>query len=298
MATVTITKEEVRKKVWAARLASVKEFWRRLLKSGSSKLGFAMLAAIVLLCLVGPFLTPYDFSAISVELIKAPPSLAHPLGCDAMGRDMLARIMLGGRSSLLLGFAGALFASILGIILGVSAGYFGGAAEEIIMRFMDIWSALPGMMLCILVSAAMGSGLFPTILALAIGGIPGAVRMERGQVLSERTKEYIEAAESINCSRLTIMFKHLLPNTIQPMIVNMTMSIGATIGMAASLSYIGLGVQPPTPEWGAMLSEGKSYIETAPMMLLVPGMAIALTIFSINLLGDGLRDALDPKMRN
>ena len=295
---MAITKEELKKKTRDARKASFVEFWRRLLKSTSSKIGFALLLAIVLICLIGPFLTPYSITQIDATLMKAPPSLAHPLGCDTMGRDMLARIMVGGRYSLLLGFAGALFSSVLGIILGVTAGYFGGITEDIIMRFMDIWSALPGMMLCILVSAAMGSGLFPTILALAVGGIPGAVRMERGQVLGERTKEYIEAAESINCSKATIMFKHLLPNTIQPMIVNMTMSIGGVIGMAASLSYIGLGVQPPTPEWGAMLSEGKAYIQTAPTMLLVPGLAIALVIFSINLLGDGLRDALDPKMRN
>lgn len=295
---MAITKEEIKKKTRQAQAASIQEFWQRLLKSASSKVGFVLLLAIVLICLIGPFLTPYDYSAIDAALMKAAPSLAHPLGCDAMGRDMLARIMLGGRASLLLGFAGALLSAFLGIVLGVTAGYFGGIVEEVIMRFMDIWSALPGMMLCILVSAAMGSGLMPTILALAIGGIPGAVRMERGQVLSERSREYVEAAESINCSKLTIMFRHLLPNTIQPMIVNMTMSIGATIGMAASLSYISLGVQPPTPEWGAMLSEGKSYIETAPAMLLVPGLAIALTIFAINLLGDGLRDALDPKMRN
>ena len=295
---MAITKEELKKKTKAARKASFVEFWRRLLKSTSSKIGFVLLVFIVLLCLIGPFLTPYSITDIDATLMKAPPSLAHPLGCDTMGRDMLARIMMGGRYSLLLGFAGALFSSVLGVILGVIAGYFGGITEDIIMRFMDIWSALPGMMLCILVSAAMGSGLFPTILALAVGGIPGAVRMERGQVLGERTKEYIEAAESINCSKATIMFKHLLPNTIQPMIVNMTMSIGGVIGMAASLSYIGLGVQPPTPEWGAMLSEGKAYIQTAPTMLLVPGLAIALVIFAINLLGDGLRDALDPKMRN
>ena len=295
---MAITKEELKKKTREARKASFVEFWRRLLKSPSSKIGFVLLVLVVVVCLVGPYLSPYSITEIDASLMKAPPSLQHPLGCDAMGRDMLARIMVGGRSSLLLGFAGALFASVLGVVFGVIAGYFGGVVEEVIMRFMDIWSALPGMMLCILVSAAMGSGLFPTILALAIGGIPGSVRMERGQVLGERTKEYIEAAESINCSKGTIMFKHLLPNTIQPMIVNMTMSIGGTIGMAASLSYIGLGVQPPTPEWGAMLSEGKAYIQSAPAMLLVPGLAIAIVIFAINLLGDGLRDALDPKMRS
>ena len=165
------------------------------------------------------------------------------------------------------------------------------------MRFMDVWSSLPGMLLCILVSAAMGNGFMATVIALTIGSIPGGARMTRGQVLAERSREYIEAAESINCSKLSIMFKHLLPNVIQPSIVITTMSVGSTINMAASLSYIGLGIQPPSPEWGAMLADGKGYILTNPHLIAVPGIAIALTVLAINLLGDGLRDALDPKLR-
>ena len=152
-------------------------------------------------------------------------------------------------------------------------------------------------MLCILVSNAMGSGFFATVIALTVGGIPGTVRMIRGQILSERSKEYIEAAQSINCSAATIMFKHLLPNVIQPVIVTTTMGIGSTMIMAASLSYIGLGIQPPNPEWGAMLSNARTYIRDYSYMCLFPGLAIAITIFSLNVLGDGLRDALDPKLR-
>ncbi len=274
------------------------EFFRRATKSFSSKLGCFLLLLIVLACLVGPFLSPYGINDVDLMNMYAGPSKAHLLGCDGMGRDMLTRLLYGGRYSLALGICASLFGAAMGVIIGSIGGYFGGVTETIIMRFMDVWSALPGTMLCILVSNAMGSGFFATVIALTVGGIPGTVRMIRGQILSERSKEYIEAAQSINCSSATIMFKHLLPNVIQPVIVTTTMGIGSTMIMAASLSYIGLGIQPPNPEWGAMLTEGRTYIRTNPHLLLVPGIAIALTVFAINLMGDGVRDALDPKLRD
>ena len=275
-----------------------KEFARRMMKSWSSQMGIYLLAFIILACLVGPLLSPYDANTGDLTLICAHPSAEHLLGCDTLGRDMLTRLLYGGRYSLLMGLTAAVVGEILGVAIGLIAGYFGGVVETVIMRFLDVWSALPGMLLCILISAAMGSGFFSTVIALTVGGIPGTVRMTRGQVLSERGREYIEAAESINCSKATIMFKHLLPNVVQPTIVITTMSIGSTINMAASLSFIGLGIQPPTPEWGAMLADGRAYILTDPHLIAVPGVAIALTVLAINLVGDGLRDALDPKMRS
>jgi ABC-type dipeptide/oligopeptide/nickel transport system permease subunit len=184
------------------------------------------------------------------------------------------------------------------MVIGSIAGYFGGKVEMFIMRLLDVWSALPSMLLCILVSAVLGPGFFTTVLALTVGGIPSGVRMLRGQILSERGKEYVEAAESINCSKISIMFKHLLPNCVQPTIVSTTMGVGNTMIAAASLSYIGLGIQPPAAEWGAMLAEGRGYIRTKPHLIAVPGIIIALTVLSINLLGDGLRSALDPKLRD
>lgn len=274
------------------------EFFRRATKSFSSKLGVFLLLFIILACLIGPLIMPYGVNDVDLMNMYAGPSQAHLLGCDGMGRDMLTRLMYGGRYSLALGICASLFGAAMGVIIGSIGGYFGGVTETIIMRFMDVWSALPGTMLCILVSNAMGSGFFATVIALTVGGIPGTVRMIRGQILSERSKEYIEAAQSINCSSATIMFKHLLPNVIQPVIVTTTMGIGSTMIMAASLSYIGLGIQPPNPEWGAMLTEGRTYIRTNPHLLLVPGIAIALTVFAINLMGDGVRDALDPKLRD
>ncbi|MGN0999373.1 MAG: ABC transporter permease [Faecousia sp.] len=282
----------------AEKTSLFKEFAQRMLKSWSSRLGILLLAVIILACLIGPFLSPYDVNTGDLTLICAHPSAKHLLGCDTLGRDMLTRLLYGGRYSLLMGLTAAVVGEIIGVAIGLIAGYFGGIVETVIMRFLDVWSALPGMLLCILISAAMGSGFFSTVIALTVGGIPGTVRMTRGQVLSERGREYIEAAESINCSKVTIMFKHLLPNVVQPTIVITTMSIGSTINMAASLSFIGLGIQPPTPEWGAMLADGRAYILTDPHLIAVPGFAIALTVLAINLVGDGLRDALDPKMRS
>lgn len=273
------------------------EFFYRLTKNVGARIGIVILLLLILFCLVGPLFYAYGPNDIILDDMFATPSLKHLFGCDSMGRDIMARLMYGGRYSLILGLSSAVISATLGIFIGCIAGYFGGVFETIIMRFMDVWSALPSMLLCILISAVMGAGFVPTIIALIVGAIPGGVRMTRGQVLSERNKEYIEAAESINCPKLVLMFKHLLPNVIQPMIIIMTMSVGSNINMAASLSYIGLGIQPPAPEWGAMLAAGRGYIRQLPHMITFPGIMIALTVLAVNLLGDGLRDALDPKMR-
>lgn len=274
------------------------EFFGRMTKAFSAKLGVILFVIVALICLIGPFFSPYDVNGIDLVNMFKGPSSVHLLGCDEMGRDIFTRLMYGGRYSLALGLCASLFGALVGVIIGSVAGFFGGKIETVLMRLMDVWAALPGMLLCILVSNVMGSGFFATVLALTVGGIPGTVRMIRGQILTERSKEYIEAAQSINCSSISIMFRHLLPNVIQPVIVTTTMGIGSTMIMAASLSYIGLGVQPPNPEWGAMLAAGKTQIRTYPHMLLVPGIAIALTVFAINLMGDGIRDALDPKLRD
>ena len=274
------------------------EFWQRMTKAFSAKLGVILLLLIVLVCVAGPFFSPYGVNDVDLLNMYAGPSATHWLGCDSMGRDMLTRLMYGGRYSLALGICASLFGSAVGVVIGSVGGYFGSMTETVIMRFMDVWSALPGTMLCILVSSVMGSGFFPTVIALTVGSIPGTVRMIRGQILSERSREYIEAAQSINCNSLVIMFKHLLPNVIQPIIVTTTMGIGSCMIQAASLSFIGLGIPPPTPEWGAMLSDGRAYIRTSPHLILVPGIIIALTVFAINLMGDGVRDALDPKLRD
>ncbi len=269
----------------------------RVFESPTSKIGGILFLAIVILCVFAPLFTPYAVDEYDIHAIKAAPSWDHIMGCDSMGRDIWTRLLYGGRYSLLLGIVGSLFAAVCGTVIGTIAGYFGGQVDNLIMRFCDIWTAIPGMLLCIVVSTALGPGFANTILALSIGIIPNNARMTRGQILSERTKEYLEAAEVINCRKSAIMFKHLLPNVISPTIVGTTMGIGGTIMQAATLSYIGLGVQPPNPEWGAMLTAGKSFIESCPHMMLFPGLFIAAIVLAVNLMGDGLRDAIDPKLR-
>jgi len=274
------------------------EFFARIIRAGSARVGVVILALVLIAIILGPIISPFDVNEMDLTQILGKPSIEHPLGCDSLGRDLLTRLFYGGRYSLMLGLTASIVGAFFGVFIGSIAGYFGGIVENLLMRLMDVWSAIPGMLLCILVSIVMGAGFFPTVLALSIGSVPGGVRMVRGQILVERKKEYIEAAESINCSKMSIMFYHLLPNVIQPMIIITTMGIGSTIIMASALSYIGLGIQPPTPEWGAMLADGRNYIREFPHLITFPGIFIALTVVSLNLLGDGLRDALDPKMRN
>lgn len=273
------------------------ETMQRIWDNPGARVGIILLSVIVLACVFAPVIAPYGVNEMDIKNMFKGPSAAHICGTDAMGRDVFSRLLYGGRYSLALGLSAAVFGSVLGIIIGSIAGYFGGKVETLIMRFMDIWSSLPSMLLCILISAVLGSGFFNTVLALSVGNVPIGVRLIRGQILAERSKEYLEAAESIKCSKLSIMFRHLLPNVVSPVIVDATMGIGMTITMAAALSYIGLGVQPPTPEWGAMLAEARTHILNYPYLIMFPGLIIALTVLAINLIGDGLRDAMDPKLR-
>ena len=277
--------------------SQARQVLRRLSQNRTAMVGLALFVFIVLISVFAPLIAPYDPAKIDPTQAFAQPSAAHLMGCDGMGRDQFSRLLYGGRYSLGLGLSAALISAIIGIVLGTLAGYFGGWVDNLIMRFNDVLQSIPGNLLSIVISTVLGGGLFNTVLALSIGGVPGASRMLRARILSERQSEYLEAAESINCSKARVMFVHLLPNTISPVIVNITMGIGFTIMAAAGLSYIGLGIQPPTPEWGAMLSAGRNYLRSNPYLLIWPGVFIAVTILAINLLGDGLRDALDPKLK-
>ncbi|HWQ46686.1 MAG TPA: ABC transporter permease [Longilinea sp.] len=274
------------------------ETLERMVKGPGAKVGTILFVLIVLACIFAPLIAPYGSNDMDLENMYSPPSTTHVLGTDGLGRDLLSRLLYGGRYSLALGLSASFFGAIAGIVIGSIAGYFGGKTETVIMRILDIWSSLPGILLCILISAALGAGFLNTVLALAVGAVPEGARLIRGQILKERTKEYLEAAEAINCTKFSIMFRHLLPNVVSPILVMMTMGIGMTITMAAALSYIGLGVQPPTPEWGAILADGRAHILSYPYLIMFPGIVIAITVFAINLMGDGLRDALDPKLRS
>lgn len=270
---------------------------KRVFKTPSAKIGGVIFLLIVLVSIFAPLLAPYDPAMMDFGNIYAAPSLEHLCGTDKFGRDVLSRLMYGGRYSLALGLIADVVGHVLGIVLGSIAGYFGGKVETAIMRFLDIWQSIPAMLMTIMLSSIFGIGFWQTILALSIGMIPQTARIIRGQILAEKSKEYLEAAESINCSSGKIMFSHLLPNVVSPIIVSMTMGIGSVITQAAGLSYLGLGVPVGTPEWGAMLTEGTTVIQTYQFMILFPGLIIGLCVLSANQMGDGIRDALDPKLR-
>ena len=275
----------------------MRQVGERLLNNKGAVIGVALLLVILLVSLIGPYFSPYDYNEMILTDRFMAPCAKHPLGTDAYGRDILVRLMYGGRYSLLLGFSGAISGMIVGVVLGLINGYIGGTFDIVFMRFLDIWAAIPGQLLSIIISTALGPGFVNTVIALSIGEVPLVIRLMRAQILRVRKEEYLEAAHSINASPLRIMFKHILPNVISPVIVNTTMNIGAVITSAAALSYLGLGIKPPNPEWGAMLSAGKSYIGVYNWLVLYPGLCIALVVLCVNLFGDGLRDAIDPKMK-
>jgi len=270
------------------------DFIKRVFKSPGAKFGAFLLVALLVITIFAPVFAPYDPFEMDMTSIYSAPSLKHLCGTDELGRDLLSRLIYGGRWSLTLGLTATAVGTFFGIVLGSIAGYFGGRVENLIMRFCDIWSSIPGMLLTLLIASSLSTGFASTILALSIGPIPNGARMTRALILVEREKEYIEAAKVSNCSNINIMFTHLLPNVISPTIVGTTMQMGGTITMAAGLSYLGFGIQPPTPEWGALLAAGTTKFQAYPYLLLFPGIFLGICVLSFNLIGDGLRDALDP----
>lgn len=276
------------------------EFVRVLKQMSKNKLamfGLIILLAELVLVLLAPVIAPYEYSYMDAMAMQQGPSAAHWFGTDELGRDIFSRVLYGGRYSITMGLFAVLISQTMGIALGAVAGYFGGQVDNVMMRALDIVQSLPAMLLSIVLSAVLGPGYMNTILALSVNGMPGAARMLRAQMMKVRDCEYIEAAQSINCSKFRIIVNHMIPNSFSPNIVQATMGVAHMITMAASLSFISLGVQPPTPEWGAMLSGSRQFIRQCPHMVIFPGLAIAITILALNLMGDGLRDALDPKLK-
>lgn len=271
---------------------------KRLRKNKTAMFGLALFIILALSAIFAPLLSPYGYAALDMKNAFQGPSAAHWFGTDDLGRDIFTRILYGGRYSLSIGIISVAFALLVGVVIGTIAGYFGGMVDNLIMRFLDIFQSIPGLILTIAISAALGSGFDKTILALSISRVPGFARVLRASIMRVRDQEYLEAAESIRCSKFRIIMKYVLPNSWAPLIVEATMGVANTVLTAASLSYIGLGVQPPTPEWGAMLSGAKGYIRDYSYMLTFPGLFIALTVLCLNMLGDGLRDALDPRLKN
>lgn len=276
-----------------------REIWRRYKKNKAAMIGLVILIVILLIALGADLIVPYEkvISQSGAQRLQ-PPSGAHWFGTDEYGRDLFARVVHGSRYSLFIGVATSLIALVIGAVLGASAGYFGGVVDSIISRITDVFLCVPPILLSLAVVAALGGNLRNLIIAITISSIPGNVRLIRSVVMTVAEEDYIEAAQSYGASKKRIIFRYVLPNAMGPIIVNTTMSISAMILSAAGLSFIGMGIQPPAPEWGALLSDAQAYMFTAPYMLLFPGMFIIFAALSFNLVGDGLTDALDPKLRD
>jgi peptide/nickel transport system permease protein len=270
---------------------------KTFLRNFALSAGALLTVAIILVALAAPLLAPYDPSVQDTALRLEGPSERHLLGLDELGRDVLSRILYGARVSLRVGFSVVIISAIIGITLGAIAGYFGGWPETIIMRICDILLAFPGILLAIAFVAVLGPSLNNVIIALSTIGWVGYARLVRGQVLKVREIEFVTAARALGARSHRVIFRHLLPNVVNPVIVMGTLGLAGAILSEASLSFLGLGVQPPTPSWGAMLSSGRQYLGLANHMAIFPGIAIMLAVMGLNFLGDGLIDALDPKYR-
>lgn len=259
--------------------------------------GLVLILLLVLMGLFAPLISPYDYRMVDPINADQGPSLAHLFGTDGYGRDVLSRIFWGARCSLGIGVGASVIGVIVGIFFGAIAGYFGGVVETLILRICDIIQSIPNILLCIIVSQMLGPGVFPTMIALAMYSIPEVVRILRSSMLSLREQEFVEASRAINCSNLRILVSHLLPNSLSPVIVSFSVGVGMKIMNSAGLSFLGLGIQEPTAEWGAMIALGKSQLRYHPHEALFPGLFVALVVLAFNIVGDGLRDSLDPKLR-
>ncbi|MCI8441017.1 MAG: ABC transporter permease [Provencibacterium sp.] len=271
---------------------------RRFLKRRVSVAAACVLLFIILACIIGPFFIHTDPFAQDLLNAYQTPSAEHWFGTDNLGRDIFIRILYGGRNSLLISFEGVLMGTFAGVMLGVCAGYFGGIVDTVISRFLDILLAFPGLLLAIAVVAVLGSGMQNTVIAISIFSIPTVARMVRGEVLTLRGNEYIAACRVMGEGNARIIFIHIVPNAVSQIIVNVTLQLGTAILIASSLSFLGLGVQPPNPEWGSMLSQAREVLRSYPLQAVIPGVAITLVVMSFSLVGDGLRDALDPRLKN
>lgn len=271
---------------------------RKLRVTGLSIAGGVVVAAWVVAAILAPVLAPYDPLLPAMDRRLQPPSVAHPFGTDNYGRDVLSRVVFGARLSLPIGLIAVGIAVMVGLPLGALAGYYRGSSEQVIMRTMDVILAFPSLLLAMAISTALGTGLISAMIAVGTVGVPEFARLVYGQVLSLREREFAEAARALGNPDRTVLFWHLLPNALAPIVVRATLGLGFAILTAASLSFLGLGVRPPLAEWGAMISEGREFIVSGQWwMVTFPGLAIASAVLGFNLLGDGLRDMLDPRLR-
>ena len=275
-----------------------REAMKRFAKNKMALLGLVILVIMVIFAVFAEYIAPYGIDDQNYSVALTEPCREFLLGTDGLGRDIFSRIVYGARTSLSISVSSVLIAVVIGGTLGALAAYYGGVLDTVIMRGLDIFLAMPSILLAVAIAAAMGTGIQNTLIAITISEIPGLARIMYSSVISLKEQEYIRAARSIGSSDGRILSKHILPNALAPMLVQSTLYVASAILSISSLSFIGLGIQPPTPEWGSMLSAGREYMREAPYVMIFPGLAIMLTIFGFNLMGDGLRDALDPKLKD
>ena len=279
--------------------SQIVEIWHRFKKNKLAMYGLIMILILIILCACANFVMPYkDCIRMNVKEKLLPPSAEHLFGTDGYGRDLFARCLHGGRVSLLIGFSTSILSLLAGGLLGLIAGFYGGKVDEILMRCLDVFNAIPTILLALAIVAALGSSIPNMIIALAISRTPAFARVIRASVLTAADQEYVEAARAGGTSDLRIMLRHILPNVVGPMIVQTTMNVASMILQAASMSFLGLGVTAPQPEWGALISEGKEFMNSAPHLILIPGLLIILSASAVSLFGDGIRDAIDPRLKN
>lgn len=295
MSTATVTKAATAG--GTKKKSQMAEVWRRFKKNHLAVLGLIILAIMVLLVAFAGVIAPYGFDEQDYYAVFQGPSLQHLCGTDNLGRDIFSRLLYGGRVSLTIGIISVGIGLIVGGAIGAIGGYFGGKIDNVLMRFMDILMAIPSVILGVSICAALGPGLVNTMIAVGISTIPQYTRILRSSIMSVKQQEFVEAARAIGAGNGRIIGKHIIPNSMSGLIVQASMGVGRAIISAASMSFIGLGIQPPNPEWGAMLSAGRPYFRDNPQMVLFPGIAIFLAVLAINLIGDGLRDALDPRLK-
>lgn len=281
------------------RRGRAQEVLKRLFKNKAAVIGMILLAMLILMAVFADVIVSYEDVAIKRNMAERlqPPSSAHWFGTDSLGRDLFARVVHGSRVSLSVGFIAVTASLLMGGTLGTLAGYYGGWVDTVIMRGTDILLAIPGMLLAITIVAALGPNMVNLVIALSVSGIPTFARVLKAAVITVKNQEYIESARAVGARDHTIILSDVLPNCMAPVIVQFTLKVASTILSTAGLSFLGLGAQPPTPEWGALLSDGRAFIRDNAYITIFPGLAIMVTVLSLNLLGDGLRDALDPRLR-
>lgn len=292
MAKAAVMKEKNKKtSLWG-------EVFYRFMKNKMAVFGAIVLILLIICAVAAPIIAPYGIDDQNIAIAKQAPSADHWFGTDNFGRDVFSRVIYGSRISLQVGLIAVALALVVGGVLGAISAFYGGKVDSIIMRFMDILMAVPGMLLAIAIAASLGPGLRNMMIAIGIGNVPGYARVVRASVMTVKDSEYVEAAASIGASNTRIILRHILPNALAPIIVQATLGVASSILSCSMLSFLGLGIQPPTPEWGSMLSAARQYIRGSAYMSIFPGLFIMLTVYALNVLGDGIRDAIDPRLKD